>query len=115
LTNNAIYHLVNAILEHTMGARVNNIEVVTDYADGRSFIRLHRDIVLPKNICDAVRQLLDAGQWEQAKMTALEYAPANSQEELILFFDSAAENDASTADDDRVDWLTKKLSLTGLR
>ncbi len=75
-----------------MGANVKNLEIVTDYADGRSFIRLHRDVVLPKEICGTLRDLLDAGDWEEAKAIALEHAPADAREELALFFDATAAN-----------------------
>jgi hypothetical protein len=74
-----------------MGKKVKNIEAVTDYADNTHFIRLHRDIVLPAEICQAVRRLLDAGRWEDAKTIALEHAPEDAHPEINLFFDSTAE------------------------
>lgn len=73
-----------------MGQNVNNVELVTDYSEGRSFIRLHRDIVLPDEICESIRRLLGAGEWERAKAVALEHAPVDTHEELILFFTSVA-------------------------
>ena len=78
-----------------MGQRRKNVEVVTDFADGRHFIRLHRDILLPAAACEAVRRHLAAGHWEQAKSIALEHAPADSHAEIELFFTSTAERLAS--------------------
>lgn len=74
-----------------MGANVANIETVTDFADGRSFIRLHRDIILPAEACEAVRRHLSAGRWDAAKSIALEHAPADAHEVVCLFFDSTRE------------------------
>lgn len=74
-----------------MGHSRKNIETVTDFADGRHFIRLHRDILLPAAVCEAVRRHLTAGRWEEAKGLTLEHAPADAHEEIHLFFDSAAE------------------------
>jgi hypothetical protein len=37
-----------------MGQNRRNVETVTDFADGRNFVRLHRDILLPPAICEAV-------------------------------------------------------------
>jgi hypothetical protein len=73
-----------------MGQNSKNVEAVTDYADGRHFIRLHRDIILPAAVCDAVRRHLAANRWEEAKSLALEHAPADAHEEIHLFFDSTA-------------------------
>ena len=74
-----------------MGKKVKNIEAVTDYAENLHFIRLHRDIVLPAEICQAVRRLLDRGRWEEAKNVTLEHAPEDAHREIALFFDSTAE------------------------
>jgi hypothetical protein len=74
-----------------MGQKQKNVEAVTDYADGRHFIRLHRDIVLPAPACEAVRRHLAAGRWEDAKSITLEHAPADAHDEIHLFFDSTAE------------------------
>ena len=60
-----------------MGSRSKNVEAVTDFADNRHFIRLHRDILLPAEACDAIRHLLKAGRWEDAKSIAFEHAPAD--------------------------------------
>ncbi len=73
-----------------MGQRRKNVEAVTDFADGRHFIRLHRDILLPAAVCEAVRRHLAAGRWEQAKSITLEHAPADSHAEIELFFTSTA-------------------------
>ena len=73
-----------------MGQKQKNIEAVTDFADNRHFIRLHRDILLPAAVCEAVRRHLSAGRWEEAKCLALEHAPADAHDEIHLFFDSAA-------------------------
>lgn len=78
-----------------MGQKSRNVEAVTDFADGRHFIRLHRDILLPPAVCEAVRRHLAAGRWEQAKSITLEHAPADSHEEIELFFTSTAERLAS--------------------
>lgn len=78
-----------------MGQKRRNVEAVTDYADNRHFLRLHRDILLPAAICEAVRRHLAAGRWEQAKSVTLEYAPADCHEEIELFFTSTAERLAS--------------------
>jgi hypothetical protein len=78
-----------------MGAKKRNVEAVTDFADGRHFVRLHRDILLPPAVCEAVRRHLAAGRWEQAKSITLEHAPADSHEEIELFFTSSAERLAS--------------------
>ncbi len=84
----------SAICRHHAAAiqRRNNVEAVTDFADGRHFIRLHRDIVLPAPVCEAVRKLLTANRWEDAKSLALEHAPADAHNEINLFFDSASAN-----------------------
>jgi hypothetical protein len=74
-----------------LGQKRRNVEAVTDYADGRHFVRLHRDIALPAAACEAVRRHLAAGRWEQAKNITLEHAPADSYEEIELFFNSTAE------------------------
>lgn len=73
-----------------MGQKQRNVEAVTDFADGRHFIRLHRDILLPANVCEAVRRHLTAGSWEEAKHLTLEHAPADVHAEIELFFDSTA-------------------------
>jgi hypothetical protein len=78
-----------------MGKKVRNVEAVTDYADNQHFLRLHRDIVLPATVCEAVRRHLSAGRWEDAKQIALEHAPADAHEEIELFFTSTAERLAS--------------------
>jgi hypothetical protein len=78
-----------------MGQKVKNIEAVTDFADGRHFIRLHRDILLPAEVCEAVRHLLTAGRWDDAKSIALEHAPEDAHPEIELFFNSTAERIAS--------------------
>lgn len=74
-----------------MGQKQRNVEAVTDFADGRHFLRLHRDILLPPHVCEAVRRHLAAGRWEPAKHLALEHAPADAHAEIVLFFDSTAE------------------------
>lgn len=81
-----------------MGQRRNNVEAVTDYAEDRHFIRLHRDIVLPATVCESVRRLLAANRWDEAKSIALEHAPADAQDEINLFFDSTAANIATDAE-----------------
>ena len=35
-----------------MGQKSRNVETVTDFADNRHFVRLHRDIVLPAAVCE---------------------------------------------------------------
>jgi hypothetical protein len=74
-----------------MGQKSKNVEAVTDFADNRHFIRLHRDILLPAEACEAVRRLLAAGRWNEAKSIALEHAPADAHHEIHLFFDATAE------------------------
>jgi len=74
-----------------MGKKVRNVETVIDFAVNEHFIRLHRDIVLPPVICEAVRRHLAAGRWDEAKHIALEHAPGDAQEEIELFFSSTAE------------------------
>jgi hypothetical protein len=74
-----------------LGQKRKNVEVVTDFADNRHFIRLHRDIALPPAPCEAVRRHLAAGRWQEAKDITLEHAPADSHEEIELFFNSTAE------------------------
>ena len=73
-----------------MGRKVRNVEAVSDFADGRHFIRLHRDILLPAQACEAVRRLLTAGRWDEAKQVSLEHAPADAHDEIELFFTSTA-------------------------
>lgn len=80
-----------------MGKKVRNVEAVTDYADGTHFIRLHRDVVLPAAVCEAVRRHLAANRWDEAKALALEHAPADAQPEIELFFTSTAERLAAEA------------------
>lgn len=74
-----------------MGRKVKNVEAVTDYADNCHFLRLHRDIVLPAEACEAVRRHLAAGRWEEAKQISLEHAPEDAHEEIEMFFTSTAE------------------------
>jgi hypothetical protein len=74
-----------------MGQNRKNVEAVTDFADNRHFLRLHRDIVLPAEACEAVRRHLTAGRWDDAKCLALEHAPADAHDEIHLFFDATAE------------------------
>jgi hypothetical protein len=74
-----------------MGQSVKNVEAVTDFADNRHFIRLHRDILLPAEACDAVRRLLAVGRWREAKSISLEHAPEDAHAEIELFFTSTAE------------------------
>jgi hypothetical protein len=78
-----------------MGQKRKNVEAVTDFAEGTHFIRLHRDIVLPREICEAVRRHLTGGRWEQAKSMTLEHAPADSHPEIELFFTATAETRAA--------------------
>ncbi len=73
-----------------MGVNKRNLETVTDYADGRHFIRMHRDVILPAEVCEAVRRHLSANRFDQAKSLALEHAPGDAHEEIHLFFDSTA-------------------------
>jgi hypothetical protein len=73
-----------------MGQKVKNVEAVTDYADNRHFLRLHRDIVLPAEACEAVRRHLAVGRWEEAKQISLEHAPEDAHEEIELFFTATA-------------------------
>ena len=78
-----------------MCSKSKNVEAVTDFADNRHFIRLHRDILLPPAACEAVRRHLAAGRWEEAKSITLEHAPADAHDEIRLFFDASAERLAS--------------------
>jgi hypothetical protein len=78
-----------------MGKKSRNVEAVTDFADNQHFIRLHRDITLPAEICEAVRRHLAANRWEEAKSITLEHAPADAHDEIELFFTSTAERLAS--------------------
>jgi hypothetical protein len=80
-----------------MGRKQRNVEAVTDFADGNHFIRLHRDILLPASVCEAVRRHLAAGRWDQAKCLTLEHAPADSHAEVELFFTSTADRLAREA------------------
>ena len=74
-----------------MGQSVKNVEAVTDFADNRHFIRLHRDILLPAEACEAIRRHLAAGRWEEAKHISLEHAPEDAHPEIELFFTATAE------------------------
>jgi hypothetical protein len=74
-----------------MGQKVKNVEAVTDFADNRHFIRLHRDILLPAEACESVRRLLAAGRWDDAKSIALEHAAQDAHAEIELFFTTSAE------------------------
>jgi hypothetical protein len=78
-----------------MGQAVKNVEAVTDYADNRHFIRLHRDILLPAEVCEAVRRHLVENRWVEAKSIVLEHAPEDAQDEIELFFNATAERLAS--------------------
>lgn len=80
-----------------MGQKRRNVEAVTDFADGRHFVRLHRDILLPGAVCEAVRRHLAAGRWDEAKSLTLEHAPADSHPEVELFFTATAERLAAEA------------------
>lgn len=74
-----------------MGTKAKNVEAVTDYADGRHFIRLHRDIPLPAAACDAVRRHLAAGRWEEALAVVLEHGTEDAHDEVRLFFRATAD------------------------
>lgn len=74
-----------------MGQKQRNVEAVTDYADGRHFVRLHRDILLPASVCEAVRRHLAAGQWAEARTLTLEHAPVDSHPEVDLFLTPRAD------------------------
>jgi hypothetical protein len=74
-----------------MGQKRKNVEAVTDYADNRHFVRLHRDILLPAEACEAVRRHLAAGRWEEAKQISLEHAPEDAHAEIELFFTASAD------------------------
>ncbi len=74
-----------------MGQKVRNVEAVTDFADNRHFVRLHRDILLPPEICEAVRRNLASGRWEEARDITLEHAPSDAHDEIHLFFNTTAE------------------------
>jgi hypothetical protein len=78
-----------------MGQSRKNVEAVTDFADNRHFIRLHRDILLPPAACEAVRRQLAASRWEEAASITLEHAPADAHDEIRLFFNATAERLAS--------------------
>jgi hypothetical protein len=78
-----------------MGQRSKNVEAVTDFAADSHFIRLHRDILLPAAACEAVRRLLAADRWEEAKSITLEHAPSDAHDEIRLFFEATAERLAS--------------------
>lgn len=78
-----------------MGQKQRNVEAVTDFADGRHFVRLHRDILLPAEVCEAVRRHLAADRWTEAKSLTMEHAPADSHAEVELFFTPAAERPAN--------------------
>jgi hypothetical protein len=77
--------------EHAMGQKQRNVEAVTDFADGRHFVRLHRDIPLPAEVCEAVRRHLAADRWAEAKSLTLEHATEDSHAEIELFFTSTAD------------------------
>jgi hypothetical protein len=79
-----------------MGQSVKNVEAVTDYADNRHFIRLHRDVLLPAEVCEAVRRHLSENRWVEAKSIVLEHAPEDAHPEIELFFDSTAQRLASS-------------------
>lgn len=72
-----------------MGQKQRNVEAVSDFSCDLHFIRLHRDILLPPAVCEAVRRHLAAGRWEEAKSLTLEHAPADSHAEVELFFTPA--------------------------
>lgn len=74
-----------------MGQKQRNVEAVTDFADGRHFIRLHRDILLPAPVLEAVRRHLAAGRWGAARSLTLEHAPADSHPEVELFLTAPAD------------------------
>ena len=57
-----------------MGQKVRNIEAVTDYADNRHYLRLHRDVLLPAAVCRPVRRRLTAGRWEIAMSIVIQRA-----------------------------------------
>jgi hypothetical protein len=78
-----------------MGQKSKNVEAVTDFADNRHFIRLHRDILLPETACEAVRRHLAAGRWQEAANITLEHAPADAHDEIRLFFDATSQRLAS--------------------
>jgi hypothetical protein len=89
-----------------MGQKVRNVEAVTDFADGRHFVRLHRDIALPAEVCDAVRRHLMSNRWKEAMSLTLEHAPADSHPEVELFFRSTAERLANEPLSEDHNWLT---------
>lgn len=49
-----------------MGSKVSNVEFVTDYTPGESFIRLHMDLPIPAPLVRRTRDLLDNGEFSAA-------------------------------------------------
>ncbi len=94
-----------------MGQKSKNVEAVTDFADNRHFVRLHRDILLPAAACEAVPPA--AGRWDDAKHITLEHAPADAHDEIRLFFDSAAESLSTDNGDITVGIRCRGRLLTG--
>ncbi|MDP2816138.1 MAG: hypothetical protein Q8O19_05605 [Rectinemataceae bacterium] len=71
-----------------MGKNVNDPdrEIVVDYADGSSFLRLHLDIPLPRELTDRVRACLDGGDALTAIALITEHAGSGVEPYLRLFF-----------------------------
>lgn len=88
-----------------MGQKVRNIEAVTDYADNRHYLRLHRDVLLPAAVCEAVRRHLTAGRWEIAMSIVIEHAPTDCHDEIKLFFTSTAKRLAAEKAGDAVPFV----------
>lgn len=70
-----------------MGATASNpdIEPFTDYATGRSYLRLHLDVEIPRDKFRDLLDLMDSGDFDSAKSFVSNISPESS-EYLDLFF-----------------------------
>ncbi|RED15680.1 hypothetical protein [Parasphingopyxis lamellibrachiae] len=70
-----------------MGATASNpdIEPFTDYATGKSYLRLHLDVEIPRDKFRDLIDLMDSDNFESAKDFVTRISPESS-EYLDLFF-----------------------------
>lgn len=66
-----------------MGKEVTNIATCFDYSLGEFYIRLHRDILLPRKVVENIGELLNKDQFDEAEKMLLEKAVDDNLKELI--------------------------------
>lgn len=79
-----------------MGAKVINAIRGFDYATNEFYFEFHRRITVPKNVQDAVSQLLDAGKYKDAAVALKQAAPPDAHPIIDLGIGEVAKAKGST-------------------